>query len=72
MLMAKLTSKARKAIPKKEFGLPRERKYPIPDREHAGLAKGRASEMVKKGKLSKASEQKIDAKANKILGRKNK
>ncbi len=70
--MAKLTSKARKAIPKKEFGLPRERKYPIPDREHAGLAKGRASEMVKKGKLSKASEQKIDAKANKILGRKNK
>lgn len=70
--MAKLTSKARKAIPKKEFGLPRERKYPIPDREHAGLAKGRASEMVKKGKLSKASEEKIDAKANKILGRKNK
>ncbi len=70
--MAKLTSKARKAIPKKEFGLPRERKYPIPDREHAGLAKGRASEMVKKGKLSKASEQKIDAKANKILGKKKK
>ena len=46
--MAKLSTKERKAIPKKEFGLPDEKKYPMPDREHAGLAKGRASEMEKK------------------------
>ena len=65
--MAKLSSKERKAIPKKEFGLPGERKYPMPDREHAGLAKGRASEMEKKGKLSESSKDKIFAKANRIL-----
>ena len=65
--MATLTTKARKSIPKKEFGLPAEKKYPIPDRAHAANAKARASEMEKKGKLSKSSESKIDAKANKIL-----
>ncbi len=65
--MAKLSTKERKAIPKKEFGLPDEKKYPMPDREHAGLAKGRASEMEKKGKLSKSSKDKIFAKANRIL-----
>jgi hypothetical protein len=39
----------------------------MPDRPHAENAKARASQMVKKGKLSKAAEEKIDAKANKIL-----
>jgi hypothetical protein len=68
--MAKLDAAKRKKIPKKEFGLPGEKKYPMPDRAHAGNAKARASEMVNKGKLSKSSEAKIDAKANKILGKK--
>lgn len=65
--MAKLTTKARKTIPKSEFGLPGEKKYPMPDKAHAKNAKARASEEVKKGNLSKSSEKKIDAKANKIL-----
>lgn len=65
--MAKLTTKARKEIPKKEFGLPGSERYPMPDRAHAANAKARASQMVAKGKLSESSKAKIDAKANKIL-----
>ena len=68
--MAKLTAAKRKKIPKSEFGMPGEKKYPMPDKAHAANAKARASQMVKKGKLSKSSEKKIDSKANKILGHK--
>lgn len=65
--MAKLTTAKRKKIPKDEFGIPSERKYPMPDKSHAANAKARATQMVKKGKLSKAQESKIDAKANKVI-----
>lgn len=68
--MATLSTKARKSIPKKEFGLPGEKKYPMPDRAHAANAKARASQMEKEGKISASSKSKIDAKANKILKRK--
>jgi hypothetical protein len=67
--MSKLTSEKRKHIPKKEFGMPGEKKYPMPDKSHARNAKARASEMEHKGKLSESSKAKIDAKANKVLGR---
>jgi hypothetical protein len=67
--MAKLTAKARKAVPKSKFGMPGSRKYPMPDRSHAANAKARATQMVKAGKLSAASKSKIDAKANRILGK---
>ena len=66
--MAKLNAAKRKKIPKSEFGLPGQKKYPMPNKSHAANAKSRASQMVKKGKLSKASEEKIDAKANRVLG----
>ena len=65
--MAELTTKARNKIPKKEFGLPGEKKYPMPNRAHAANAKARAAQMENKGKLSASSKAKIDAKANKIL-----
>ena len=68
--MSKLTAKTRKKIPKSEFGMPGEKKYPMPDKSHAANAKARAAQMVKKGKLSKSSEKKIDRKANKVLGHK--
>jgi len=68
--MAILTAKSRNKIPKKEFGLPGERKYPMEDKAHARNAKARASQMEKKGKLSASSKAKIDAKADKILGKK--
>lgn len=70
--MVKLTSKSRKALPKKDFGLPGSKKYPMPDRSHAANAKARASQQVKKGNLSPSAKAKIDAKANRILGKKGK
>lgn len=42
--MAKLTARARKAIPTKDFALPQERKYPIEDRTHAANAKARVAQ----------------------------
>lgn len=70
--MAKLNAKARKKLPASSFGEPGSRKYPMPDRSHAANAKARASQQVKKGNLSAAAAAKIDAKANKILGKKSK
>ena len=53
--------------PNKDFGLPEERKYPMPDASHARNAKARASQMEHQGKLSAADKKKIDTKANMIL-----
>lgn len=66
--MAKLTAKARKAIPSSEYGLPGSRKYPMPDKSHAANAKARAAGQYNKGRISKSTEAKIDAKANRKLG----
>lgn len=68
--MAKLKAKARNKLKSSTFGLPGERKYPMPDKSHAANAKARATQMVKKDKLSSAEKAKIDAKANKVLGKK--
>lgn len=65
--MAKLSAAARKAIPTKEFGMPKQRKYPMPDKSHAANAKARATQMVAKGKLSPASAARIRAKANAVM-----
>ena len=65
--MSKLKAASRNKLPKSEFGLPGERKYPMPDKAHARNAKARASQMVNKGKLSESSKHKIDAKADKVL-----
>lgn len=65
--MAKLTTAARKAIPASKFGIPGSRKYPMPDASHAQVAKGRATQMVSKGKLSPAMASRIRAKAGKIM-----
>ena len=68
--MGKLSSKARKSMPKSEFGEPGSRKFPMPDKSHAQNAKGRATQQVKKGAMSKSEVAKIDATADKILGEK--
>lgn len=70
--MAKLTSKERGKLKSSTFGLPGEKKYPMPDKSHAANAKARATQMEKKGKLSESSKEKINAKANRILGSKKK
>lgn len=66
--MARLTSKVRKRIPDQEFAGPG-RSYPIEDKAHAADAKGRAKQQYDKGRLSKATLQSIDAKADKKLGK---
>jgi hypothetical protein len=69
--MSKLSTKARKALPKKDFAGPG-RSYPVNDKAHAANAKARATQMVAKGKLSPSAKAKIDAKANKVLKGKKK
>lgn len=68
--MPKLTTKARNKLPKSEFALPGERKYPVNDKSHAANAKSRAQQQYNKGAISKSTLEKIDAKANKVLGKK--
>jgi hypothetical protein len=68
--MAVLKAAARNKLKDSTFGLPGSRKYPMPNKSHAANAKARATQMVDKGKLSESSKKKIDAKANKILGKK--
>lgn len=68
--MAKLTAAKRRRIPSSSFGQPGKRKYPMPDKSHAANAKARATQQAKKGKLSASERAKINAKANRVLGRK--
>lgn len=71
--MGKLTAADRKRVPKSEMGLPGNAtkkggavsgSYPMPDKAHAANAKARASQFA-----SPAQRAKIDAKANRILGK---
>ena len=68
--MAKLKAAARNKLPASDFGEPGKRKYPMPDKSHAANAKSRAAQQEKKGNISKATEEKIDAKADRKLGKK--
>lgn len=70
--MARLTAKQRKKVPASEYGLPAQGKYPMPDKAHAINAKARATQMVKKRKLSPSAAAKIKAKANRIIGKSRK
>jgi hypothetical protein len=65
--MAKLTEAKRNKLKKSTFGLPSERKYPIPDRSHAINAKARAKQQLDEGNLTKNQYNHIVAKANEAL-----
>lgn len=74
--MAKLSSAERRKIPFSKFGLPGKGdgpqgkgsgSYPMPDKKHAAVAKGYAKRFA-----SPAERAKIDAKANRILGKSSK
>ena len=67
--MPELDEKHRDKLKESQFGLPDERKYPMPDKSHARNAKARASQQVKAGNLSKSDKQKIDRKADRVLDR---
>lgn len=66
-MMADLKAKQRNSLPASEFGLPGERKYPMPDRSHAANAKARASQQLAKGNITSGQKAEIDAKANRKL-----
>jgi hypothetical protein len=63
--MTKLTTKARNALPASKFAGP-DRSYPVQDKKHAAAAKGFAAMHNSPNKAA------IDAKADKVLGKKNK
>jgi hypothetical protein len=66
--MSKLTSKGRNKLPAGKFAGP-DRSYPVPDKVHAANAKARATQAVNAGRMSSSEREKIDAKANKVLGK---
>ena len=70
--MARLSAKRRRKLPKRSFGIPSKRKYPMHDRKHAANAKARATQQYKKGRISKSQRDRIHAKANRKLNRKRK
>jgi hypothetical protein len=66
----------RKKLPKSKFASPKgqapnksKNQYPVDTRGRAVNAKARATQMVKKGKLSKSKAAQIKAKANRALKR---
>ena len=64
--MAKLSTAARKALPASAFAGPG-RSYPVEDASHARNAKARAAQFA-----SPALKAKVDARANKVLGKSRK
>lgn len=67
--MAKLKAAARNALASRVFGLPESRGYPMPDKAHARLAKSGDSRALHVGNITRAQKKRIDAKANRILGK---
>ena len=66
--MSNLSTKKRESLPKSDFGLPDERKYPMQDKSHARNAKARASQQEDDGNLTAAEKRQIDRKADRIIG----
>jgi hypothetical protein len=67
--MAELTEKKRDSLKSSQYGLPEERKYPIPDKSHARNAKARASQQEEKGTITASKKAKIDRKADRMLNK---
>ena len=60
--MAKLTTKARKSLPKTSFAIPEKKAYPIPDAAHARNALARVAQNgtpAEKAKVRKAVAKKF-------------
>lgn len=66
--MAKLTYGERSSLPKGDFALPRERKYPIEDKAHARNALARVSQSLHRGDISVSEANQVRAKAHSMLG----
>lgn len=66
--MSIINAARRAALPASAFAGP-DGTYPVPDKGHAIVAKSFASRAVKKGTMPVAEEERIDAKANKVIKR---
>jgi hypothetical protein len=64
-----ITARKRAALPESAFGLPGERKYPIPDPKHAAAAKGRARQQLERGALSRSKYNQIVHRADQVIAR---
>lgn len=67
--MAKLTAANRNALASRVFGLPKTKEYPMPDKNHARLAKSGASHALHVGNITAAQKAQIDRKADRKLGK---
>jgi hypothetical protein len=67
--MAKLTAKARKALPKSTFALPNTQGYPLNNPSHDRAAISGASRAFNAGNISSSTKAMIQAKARKKLGK---
>lgn len=65
--MAKLTTTRRNDLKRSTFGLPAQRKYPMPDASHARNALSRASQQFHAGNLSQSGLEHVRAKAHAVL-----
>lgn len=62
-----LSEAEREKLPAEAFGLPRQRKYPMPDVSHARNAKARAAGAFKRRRITRAELEQINAKADRII-----
>ena len=65
--MAKLDAKERDSLGSRMFGLPDQRKYPMPDKNHARDALSRAKQELDAGRLSKGDYSDIVNHAHQVL-----
>lgn len=65
--MAKLTTASRNDMKASTFGLPGQRKYPMPDKSHARNALARVSQQLHAGNISDAAAAKVRNKAHRVL-----
>ena len=66
-----LSERQRDRLPDKAFGIPAERKYPMPDPDHAANAKGRAKTAKQRGEITATQYDAIVRKADRVIARCN-
>lgn len=67
--MARLTTKQRKAMPKGQFALPKQKRFPINDKTHEEKAIQLAPRALKAGTITPMQKAMIDKKAKAKLNK---
>lgn len=67
----KLTADDRKAMPKKSFGIPSKKAFPMNDKTHQRMAISGATRSYNAGNISKGTEDRIKSEAREKLGEKD-